>query len=321
MNKKELQTRWNNLSLPNDWLLLPSPFGLIEGRQDFRGVTWNQQECAEPNKEMKRSLIRDVDLSWSTLTGIKSEEAEVQNVYAEHLTLINCSLRKIAISDSVFSDCRNKSDFLFTLAHGALTRCKFIKCSYSDIFTDVHTVDECIFEEMQLNGCTFLNPKENLLITNSKFSGSWKNADFGPSTRGVQFSGCDLSRMKLSGSSLGDIDVSSIKLPKRESLLTATDWVNNEDNLIKVARKTMDSFETGTSKYIVASMLVDEIEAAREERARWQYPSQSNARVVDAAVFLLERKNKTNYEDFRDMLSQAGIEIPAFNRLTDQQGV
>lgn len=217
MTEAYLAERWNSTKPPKSFEV--SPFGKVEGRQDFRGLQllYKKQRLGD-HITVQRSSI---DLSFSRLEGQPLKKSIISDIYAEGSQFRKISFRESTVTNSSFINCEfdllNNSPFLGSTFAGV----NFYGCNgLEQIFSGAACIDACEFA-----GATKIAGETQLpLIVNSVLSGEFSHLTFSTLAYRNQLTGCDLTNLQLNQCQLLGINISNLKKNKQLQQFVVVNW-------------------------------------------------------------------------------------------------
>ena len=255
--RKQLVERWEDACTP-EMLLAPSPFGLVDGREDFRGYHWQGKlsDYGMPAEGFlpEGQVIDNVDLSY----------AEINPFQARHLTLSNCYAKqaKILVDDwthgSVtaceFERCTVKNGMPWLRA--TVADCVFRACKFPEVFAWGARYDNCQAIDMRLNGPLAGSP-DSPLFTNVTVSGKWKEFCVKETVEGDQLVGCDFGGVEFEFFDFLYGDVGKVTLPAGMQRFVVVNWEDVRDSIVERLEALHASTERGEPAHQQAMLALD----------------------------------------------------------------
>lgn len=258
--RKQLVERWGERCAP-EMLLSPSPFGLVDGRQDFRGFRWqgtfNEFGFSSDVFLPAGQKLDNLDLSYADISPFKAREMTMSNCHAKQAKFTVCDWAHSTLTHCEFERCKIDPGMTFIAA--TVTHCVFRACTYPELFAHGTRYDHCQAINMRLNG-PLGGSSDNPLITNTTVSGKWKELSAEEKEDGTQLTGCDFSDVEFGICSFEYVDMNKVKIPADIKKFTVTNWQAVRDTINAKLQDLKDSSTKGEEPYRQASFALDMLE-------------------------------------------------------------
>lgn len=275
MDKKNLKKRWSNDEIKPFYQKLKkkirkqfiacSPFGKIEGYEDFRGF------FIEEEQNLKNVMFVNAQFQYSNLASIKLysshfKECIFKDINANRLTdhgnkFVNCTFEDVDFTKSILGYDGSKYE-----------KCVFKNCDLSTADFIKAQFDYCIFDESKLNGVDFNVSSFIECEFRGELDDVWFRGDYAlPSSKrhfgefrkntmeGVDFRGCKLSWLTFTG----NVPLNNVLLPKDDFVF----YLDNLQERFKSALSNCDCmFNDYKYKNIACEYLQDKLESDFEDQ-------------------------------------------------------
>jgi len=227
-----LKNRWE-LSLSLLDLEQPSPFGLFEGRQDFRGAAFTKGRSIP-----KKVTFDSLDLSFSSFATFRLLDATLNNIVAHSATFNDFKLFKSHISDCIFVNCDLSSSGAGNLTQSTILNSTFQECTGApELLGGVRRVEDSEFLSMDLQNIGDLDPVRSPTIQNTRFTGKLRNSIIQQGRGEQQLKGCDISELKLKNVQLMGVNMDDVKCSSTLQPFLVPNWSEQIEKLHQVAQR------------------------------------------------------------------------------------
>jgi|GEM_PF-1745963 len=237
-----LKNRWE-LSLSLLDLEQPSPFGLFEGRQDFRGAAFTKGRSIP-----KKVTFDSLDLSFSSFATFRLLDATLNNIVAHSATFNDFKLFKSHISDCIFVNCDLSSSGAGNLTQSTILNSTFQECTGApELLGGVRRVEDSEFLSMDLQNIGDLDPVRSPTIQNTRFTGKLRNSIIQQGRGEQQLKGCDISELKLKNVQLMGVNMDDVKCSSTLQPFLVPNWSEQIEKLHQVGAEVSASSEREVS--------------------------------------------------------------------------
>lgn len=255
--RKQLVERWEDACTP-EMLLAPSPFGLVDGREDFRGFHWTYplDKWGFPKKVFSVSgqTVDNVDLSYAEISPFTAREFTLTNSLAKRAKISVSSWAHGSVADCEFERCTVKGRMPWLKT--TVTNCVFRACKFPEVFAWGARYDNCQAIDMRLNGPLAGSP-DSPLFTNVTVSGKWKEFCVKETVEGDQLVGCDFSGVEFEFFDFLSGDVGKVTLPARMQRFGVVNWEDVRDSIVERLEALHASTERGEQAHQQAMLALD----------------------------------------------------------------
>lgn len=303
--RKQLVERWEDACTP-EMLLGPSPFGLVDGREDFRGFHWTYplDKWGFPKKVFSVSgqTVDNVDLSYAEISPFTAREFTLTNSYAKRAKISVADWTYGSVADCEFDRCAIKGSMPWRLV--TVERCVFRACKFPEVFAWGARYDNCQAIDMRLNGPLAGSP-DCPLFTNVTVSGKWKEFCVKETVEGDQLVGCDFGGVEFKFFDFLYGDVGKVMLPAGMQRFVVVNWEDVRDSIVERLEALHASTERGEPAHQQAMLALDLV--AQDLKGRHDSaPRPRGARYCDELTFAANWGHSHNYllELYRDAGAQ-----------------
>ena len=305
MTRKQRGERWGGACAP-ELLLASSPFGFVDGREDFRGFHWegtfSEHGISTDVFLPPGQVLDNIDFSYANINPFIARELTMRHCYAKQATFTSTDWAHGTISDCEFERCKFASGFKMPLIVATVTDCVFRSCTFPELFAYGTRYDRCQALNMRLTGPKGGNDRYPL-ITNTTVTGKWKEFTVEETIDGTQLSGCDFSEVEFGICTFEYLDMNKVKIPDDIKQFTVTNWETICDDIRTQLQNLHDASSLGEEPYKQTSfalhMLQDDLRGYHEQVSRPR-----GARYCVELTFATRRGHKHDY--LLDLYRDAG---------------
>ncbi|MBP3948009.1 hypothetical protein [Corynebacterium sp. Marseille-P3884] len=247
--RKQLVERWEDSCTP-EMLVAPSPFGLVDGREDFRGFHWscalNRYGLATKDFLRAGQVLDNVDLSYAEIHPFQARELTLSNSYAKQAKIIVQDWTYGSITSCEFDRCTIKGSMPWLKV--SVAKCVFRSCKFPELFAYGTRYDQCHVTDMRLNGPVG-GRSSNPVLTNVSVSGQWKECSFEETVEGDQLVGCDFSDVEFGACSFPYVDVRKVAVPENVRRYTVLNWESVHETIADQLAQLVESSLEGSEVY------------------------------------------------------------------------
>ena len=251
LTRKQLVERWGGQCDPG-LVLAPSPFGLVDGREDFRGFHWegtfSEHGVSSDVFLPPGQVLENIDFSYASINPFIARELTMRHCYAKQATFTSPEWAYGTISDCVFERCKFASGFAMPLIAASVSDCVFRACTFPELFAYGTRYDRCQALDMRLNGPKGGNDRCPV-ITNTTVTGKWKEFSVEETVDGIQLSGCDLSGVEFGICGFDYVDMNKVNIPDALQRFTVTNWEAVCDSIRTKLQELLDASSVGEESY------------------------------------------------------------------------
>ena len=252
--RKQLVERWEDACTP-EMLLAPSPFGLFDGREDFRGFHWTYplDKWGFPKKVFSVSgqTVDNVDLSYAEISPFTAREFTLTNSYAKRAKIFVADWVHGSVADCEFERCTVKGRMPWLKT--TVTNCVFRACKFPEVFAWGARYDNCQAIDMRLKGPVG-GGLNNPVLTNVTVSGKWKECSLEETVEGDQLVGCDFSEVEFGTASFKYVDMRKVKIPAELQRLTVLNWEDIRGRVVELVKELHEASSQGEEAFKQSSL-------------------------------------------------------------------
>lgn len=313
--RKQLVERWEDSCTP-EMLVAPSPFGLVDGREDFRGFHWTcpLDKWGFPERVFSVSgqSVENVDLSYAEISPLTARESTLTNSYAKRAKIFVSDWTYGSVIDCEFDRCAIKGSMPWRLV--AVERCVFRACKFPKLFAFGARYDDCQAIDMRLEG-PFGGSNDYPLLTNVAVSGKWKEFCVEETVEGDQLVGCDFSDVEFGSFSFLYGDVRKLKIPDSLRRFVVLNWEDVRVSIVGKIDALYESTSPGEQAHQQAMLAKDFVE--RDQKG-WHEsaPRPRGARYCNELKAVADWGHSRNY--LMEIYEDAGAEFMVDPRVDER---
>ncbi|SES06702.1 hypothetical protein CCYS_01505 [Corynebacterium cystitidis DSM 20524] len=219
----ELTTRWDRVDGVLDPFVDSSPFGEVDGRQDFRGYVLSPDAPTDFQAYLDGAHVGNCDVSGASGLNVWLEPGCVmENVVADGTHFRLCTAIESELIDCRFVNATLTRSSVFS---GSVVRgCVFDGCDAPSIFENVAAVVGCDVRNMHLFALGNGHSKAFTVVEDSVFAVKVDTGLLKAVAGGRQASGCDFSAAQWRHVVFRGVDVSRTKLPAASAGFVVEDF-------------------------------------------------------------------------------------------------
>jgi len=313
--RKQLVERWEDSCTP-EMLVAPSPFGLVDGREDFRGFHWScpLDKWGFPKRVFSVSgqTVENVDLSYAEISPLTAREFTLTNSYAKRAKIFVSDWTYGSVTDCEFDRCAIKGSMPWRLV--TVERCVFRACTFPKLFSFGARYEDCQAIDMRLNG-PLGGSKDYPLLRNVTVSGKWKEFCVEEAVEGDQLVGCDFSGVEFEYFDFLYGDARKVKLPEGMQRFVVVNWGDVRDSIAEKLEALFESSSRGEQAHQQAMLALDLLEQDLKGRHD-SVPRARGARYCDELKVAVDWGHSRNY--LVEIYEDAGAEFMVDPRVDER---
>lgn len=312
--RKQLVERWEDACTP-EMLLAPSPFGLVDGREDFRGYHWQGKlgDYGMPAEGFlpEGQVIDNVDLSYAEINPFQARHLTLSNCYAKQAKILVASWTHGSVTACEFERCTVKDGMPWLGV--TVADCVFRACKFPEVFAWGARYDNCQAIDMRLKGPVG-GGLNNPVLTNVTVSGKWKECSLEETVEGDQLVGCDFSEVEFGIAGFDYVDMHKVKIPAELQRLTVLNWEDIRGRVVELVGELRESSSQGEEALTQSSLALEYMEidfrgqhdeAPRPRGARYCLELDAWAGWGHSHNYLLELYRDAGAEFMRDPFEES----------------
>lgn len=217
-----------------DGALPPSPFGSLDGRQDYRGLPLGPYFLQAPtrDKTVRAWRLHTIDFSEADLNNVAFERCEFEDVVFTRAILGAASEHGCSFTHCVFDHTEMRKAMVGY--HGSrYEQCTFVRVRFAGAGFIRPEFNSCVFDRCYMKNldfdaasfdeCAFIGRLDGVVFRNGYLSDSDYSRFGAPRPnrmRHVDFSGAELSLVGFGGG----VDLSTVRLPADSSCVLLDRW-------------------------------------------------------------------------------------------------
>lgn len=237
----EVVQRWNGVSSKQNALLESSPFGLHEGRQDFRGFHW-QSVSVDERLLRRRNSAAHIDLSHAHIEQWAADNIAIDDVVCHAGHLPGLHFFRSTLTDCHFANCDMSSNIqsIFgkcTILHSTIDSCT----GTNQWIAGAQRVANSRLLNLSIADIGVPEPTNAPLITNTTITGTIKTSVIAQTKGEQQLLDTDISGATLKDVAFPGVNMDSVTYAEELSPFILPDWQRHEAQLSDAANAAKHS--------------------------------------------------------------------------------
>ena len=237
----DVAQRWNDVSSKQNALLEPSPFGLHEDRQDFRGFHW-QSASVDERLLRRRNSAAHIDLSHAHIKQWAADNIAIDDVVCHAGHLPGLHFFRSTLTDCHFANCDMSSNIQSIFGKCTILHSTFDSCTGTNqwIAGAKHVADSRLLN-LTIADIGIPEPNDAPLITNTTITGTIKNSVIAQTKGEQQLLDTDISGATLKDVAFPGVNMDSVTYAEELSPYILPDWQRHEAQLSDAANAAKHS--------------------------------------------------------------------------------
>lgn len=267
----ELVKRWNGVSSEQNALLEPSPFGLHEARQDYRGFQWRTASVDE-RLLRRRNSAAHIDLSHAHIEQWAADNIAIDDVVCHAGHLPGLHFFRSTLTDCHFANCDMASNIqsIFgkcTILHSTIDSCT----GTNQWLAGAKRIADSRLLNLTIADIGVPEPNDAPLITNTTITGTIKSCVIAQTKGEQQLLDTDISGATLKDVAFPGVNMDSVTYAEELSPFILPDWQRHEVQLSDAANAAKHSCDRNIhiAALTLLSILKREKESSYWIKDRW----------------------------------------------------